>query len=218
MISACMRMRKLGRGQSVVFCAPLETRWKVLEIAAKAKDATVEVFDVLKWAISKTFAQTRRTLPLWVVQGLRITRQEFIATKPTAQDINWLAEALLEKEAQTLEERYGLQQIDRAGHSLLRQELDEYEDARPRINAIQAKCGDFGLAGSTNDASLHKEQERELVPENEREQQVERPPPSVPCAHILHKDIRLLAETGNFRRRSKAFQPAFESLVRTTAA
>jgi hypothetical protein len=217
-ILACMRMRKLGQGQFATFCASLEIKWKILEAACKTKDATVEVIDVLIWAISQTFAQTRRTLPLWVVQGLRITRQEFIATNPSAQDINWLTKELPEKEAQALEDRYNFKQIDGAAHSLLQQELDEFKDARPRIDAIRAKCRDFGLAESSNDASLHEEQERELAPENEREQQVERPPPSAPCAHSVHKDVRLLVETDNFRRCLEAFQPAFKSLVRTTAA
>ena len=51
---ACMRMKKLGKGQSVVFCIPREIRFQVMSISGKSRMRDINVSDVLRWAISET--------------------------------------------------------------------------------------------------------------------------------------------------------------------
>ena len=50
---ACMRMRKLGKGQSVVFCIPEEVKCSILELSGKHEKSDIDVSDVLRWAVSE---------------------------------------------------------------------------------------------------------------------------------------------------------------------
>ena len=50
-----MRMRKLGKGQSFVFCVPEQIRLKIIEFTRKNENTVLEVADVISWAISETF-------------------------------------------------------------------------------------------------------------------------------------------------------------------
>ena len=85
-----------------------------------------------------------------------------------------------------------------------------------QLNEIRAKCQEFEIQ-SFGTATLQEEQERELSPENEREQQVELPPQMKPCRHGVHQDVRRLVAHGVLTRFSNAFKPAFETLRDTTA-
>ena len=49
-----MRMRKLGKGQSVMICGPMEVERKILRCSGKSRCDTIEVADVLQWSISET--------------------------------------------------------------------------------------------------------------------------------------------------------------------
>lgn len=69
--AACMRMRKLGKGQSVVFCVPEEIETKILTCTFKPDNASIDVLDVLSWAISETCVDVSRSMPLWAAQGKR---------------------------------------------------------------------------------------------------------------------------------------------------
>ena len=129
-----------------------------------------------------------------------------------------LAKSLLEKEAQSLQERYGSEGTQREEQILLQNITEEPLKRREKQLAdIRAKCQEFDV-GSFNTATLHEEQERELSPENEREQQVELPPAATPCKHRVHQDVRRLVTHGDFNSSSDAFQPAFGALSNTTAS
>lgn len=65
---ACMRMRKLGKGQSVIFCIPEEVKSSILELTDKHEKSDIDVSDVLQWAVSETWMDTRHSMPLWVTQ------------------------------------------------------------------------------------------------------------------------------------------------------
>jgi hypothetical protein len=63
--TACMRMRKLGKGQLVVFCVLEEIKTKILTCTFKPGNANIDMLDVLSWAISETCIDVRRSMPLW---------------------------------------------------------------------------------------------------------------------------------------------------------
>jgi len=218
---ACMRMRKLGQGQSVVFCGPADVKRKILESSGKFH-GDVEVADVLKWCISETYAYTKNSIPLWATQGVRY--QSHYATLSRTSDSQeedipeHVAKALLEEEAQSLEERYGLTRSDAGELAQLRERVDEScSTRREQLDAILAKCREFELTSLSN-ASLREEQERELSPENEREQQVELPPASKPHNHTVHEYLRRFIRDGAREVAPNAFQPAFKTLTKTTAS
>ncbi|KJZ70449.1 hypothetical protein HIM_10151 [Hirsutella minnesotensis 3608] len=81
-----MRMRKLGQGQSVVFCVSEEIKGKICACPGKSADSEVSVSDVLLSSISETHTDIRRGLPLWVMQGARFERQKKVWTEITTVD------------------------------------------------------------------------------------------------------------------------------------
>jgi hypothetical protein len=215
-----MRMRKLGKGQSVVFCSSMEIQRKIRERSGNSRDA-IEVADVLKWCIAETNSHTRKSIPLWATQGVRHQRRQAVYARShiAAQGISRdLVESLLEPEAQSLHQRYGDERTHHEEQLLSQSITDDLLVVREKqLNEIRAKCREFEIA-SFSTAALQEEQERELSPENEREQQVELPPASSPLRHRVHRDVRQLITHGVLDRSSDAFQPAFETLRRTTAS
>ncbi|KAL2068505.1 hypothetical protein VTL71DRAFT_14842 [Oculimacula yallundae] len=212
LVQACMRMRKLGKGQSVIFCSSSEVQRKIQEHKRASGEGSIGVQDVLAWCISGTCIQTKRSVPLWATQGLRhLHRQKTYLESPVTQR---LVGSLLEPEAQSLQERYG----NASTHHKTYHRLDTsiVTDGSDQLNAIHEKCREFEIQ-SLAKAALQEEQERELSPENEREQQVELPQRIEPQKHSLHPDLWLLVVYGKLNRHSHAFQPAFDIFSSTTA-
>ncbi|KAJ5471830.1 hypothetical protein N7539_008773 [Penicillium diatomitis] len=210
LVQACMRMRKLGHGQSVIFCIPGEIKRQILSLKSRDIISNIGVSDVVQWAILETWQDMRRSMPLWAVQGCRFEKQkirwqdyrmhEGVSLAPEQ------AETFLEPECQTLEQRY------RPPHNTLRTVDEDIEV----FEAIHERCSEFeGLAPS---ASLDEEQERELAPEIESEREDQRPPAAQPAAHRIDDDVVSYIESGMIRQSSNAYQPAFSSLHNLSAA
>ncbi|KAI9055047.1 hypothetical protein LZ554_000013 [Drepanopeziza brunnea f. sp. 'monogermtubi'] len=211
---ACMRMRKLGRGQSVVFCSPQEVQSKILECSGKEDAERIEVEDVLLWTMRNSWEFTKKGIPLWATQGMRHYRRR--AACDLSGDVPQIPVGVLEPEALTLEERYGLSRQSLDENIICRNRITNDNDVtRAEICSIRAKCREFGL-NSFGDSDLHEEQERELHPENEREVQVEPPPPSRPCKHTLHAGIKELVRTGRLNSQ-EGVTPAFKLFSFTRA-
>lgn len=68
-------MRKLGKGQSVIFCIPEEIKFSILELSEKHDKLDIDVLDVLCWAIAGTWTDTQCSMPLWATQGQQFKRQ-----------------------------------------------------------------------------------------------------------------------------------------------
>lgn len=211
---ACKRLRKLGQGQSVVFCAPLEVESKILEYSGKKEAKLIEVEDVLLWTMRNSWDFTKNGMPLWATQGMRHYRRR--AACDLSGAIPRVPIGILEPEALTLDERYGLdrQLVDEGIVCRNRIQVDN-DVTRAELCSIRAKCREFGLS-SFGDSDLHEEQERELHPENEREQQVEPPLPTTPYKHTLHANIRQLVLTGELTS-NEGLTRAFNVFRRTRA-
>ena len=217
-----MRMRKLGQGQSVVFCASADIQRKVLEYSGKGHNDTVEVADILMWSIGETHTATRKSCPLWATQGLRFQRQEVLRSKALNQGNGTfpehIAKSMLEKEAKTIVERYNWEISTTDERLLFSDSKDSTLAGREeQINAIRQKCDQFDIL-SLNSATLQEEQERELSPENERQQQVQRPPALDPLEHSMHPHVKDFLMFGSISKSSPAFVPAFKTLRSTSAA
>lgn len=214
-------MRKLGKGQSVMFCGPTEVERKILRCSGKTRSDNIEVADVLRWTISETCISTKRCIPLWATQGMRYQRRHIAWSESPSDGGNGfaldIAKSLLEAEAQSLQDRYGFGGR-RSEERVLLQDVEEESltKQQEQLEAIRAKCREFELA-SFNGATLQEEQERELSPENEQERQVERPLALTPYKHSIHPDVKLFIQQGVLDRCSDAFQPAFELFGNTSA-
>ncbi|GKU23028.1 unnamed protein product, partial [Fusarium langsethiae] len=217
LVQACMRMRKLGKGQSVEFCVPWEIEQKIVHLKTQEGAGRREVIipDVLKWVITETCLDLRKVIPLWLNQGVRFSRQQaFWSHYQDDADSGW-AEQFLEDEAQSLDQRYR----PRNGHVNLDSFLDKADASR--INVLRARCDDFGLT-ELHTASLQEEQERELSPETEQERQVERPPAAEPETHFISQSLRNWILKGSSSINMTLFKtehkPAFQILKSTAAA
>ena len=207
-------MRKLGKGQAVIFCVPREIATKIMDVTRKTPSTRLDVSDVLHWAISETSTDLRRAMPLWAVQGRRFKHQSTLWTGSREQGKRQIcqsqAEKFLENESLTLDHRY-------RPHA--------HDDEKPLVQTpnslvcddIENRCREFNGLQWTS-ASLQEEQERELAPEVEQERQIQKPGHATPATHHVHPDLVSFVTTGTLRASSKACMPAFEALKDTSAA
>lgn len=207
-------MRKLGKGQSVVFCVSPEIKTKISALRIKDKDTDIDVSDILCWAVSGTHTDLRRSMPSWVVQGRRFEAQSILWAENQASGNGVMskphAEKFLENEGQTIAERYRPCTIE---DTLSHLELSQ----NPNLRRIWERCREFQDMEFSS-ATLEEEQERELSPEIVQERQVQKPTSAQPATHSIHPDVLTFVTTGELLNGSEAFQPAFASLRGTSAA
>jgi hypothetical protein len=207
LVQACMRMRKLGQGQSVVFLVPQDVGTMVRELASHQQELTTA--DVVAWAASETFIANRRSMPLWKVQGQRYIRQRLVWTAGL-QESN--AANLLEKECQGLELRYRPHYVDTS-------DTDAFQEiaSDPDALKLEERCREFGHI-NTELSALQEQQERELAPEIEQVVQRQGPPPMKAAVHELHPEVIAFAKTGRVSPDASAYMDAFLSLADTNPA
>lgn len=145
-----MRLRKLGKGQSVVFIAPQEICTKICERTDKPIDtSSITVIDVLCWSIGETWLDLSRSMPLWAVQGHRYETHKYLldGAKTTLSQ----ATEFLEDEARSIEDRY-------TSTTESTDQLKGWDLTNPSIKQIEERCREFEAMGF-NSASLQEEQE-----------------------------------------------------------
>ena len=189
-----MRMRQLGKGQSVAFFAPGEVDRRICDLIPTDRRGSkgIQVIDILRWAMHETCEDITRHLPHWAQQGLDHGRrfsayQQYRAT----DDLTVLKEAWLQSESRTLEEMYDPDSRERA--TGLYQEIMDVPSLNERLERL-------GVTQLT-DVRMAEEQEREVNHEVERERQVERPPKVEPATHTIRDDIRTFVRTGKLPSR-----------------
>lgn len=214
LVQACMRMRKLGKGQSVAFCVSEEIQTKIQAIKWSNTGSPISVSDVLFWSITETCNEIRRSMPLWATQGERFTRHVKLWQEVNDSGRTTLtkshAEKFLEKEAQSIEVRYRPQREKRQPAYLMQTEDTD-------IKRIADRCREFDNL-QFNAGTLQEEQERELSPEIEQERQVQRAPAAKPSQHGLHEDVKDFAMNGTLKALTSAYTSAWTVLSATTAA
>ena len=193
LVQACMRMRKLGKGQSIIFCVNAEIQSRIRSTTGKSDMDTLEATDILHWVISETCADFQRLMPMWGVQGERHQRQSNLRSC-RLEGANLMLETdvatrFLEAESKSLSARYGPD----------RSMSDGEDDSGEAVSLIRQRCLDFEVC-RLHSASLYEEQERELSPEIQQECQIQRPQPAQPLEHRLHELIRTFAETGRLSK------------------
>jgi hypothetical protein len=217
LVQACMRMRKLGKGQTVVFCISPEIQTKIAVCKTTAPDQASEITieDVLEWSFAEMHTEVRRSMPLWAVQGQRFVRQEQLWQQVRQNGETTLSkdhsEKFQEEEAQSVDDRYRPRQKQSSPMS------STVSTSHPSLQRISARCEQFDDL-QFNSSTLQEKQERELSPEVEQERQIQRAPRAKPVPHTMHKDVRIFADTGIFNSESEAFMPAFQALRNSSAA
>ncbi|KAH6611796.1 hypothetical protein C7974DRAFT_445634 [Boeremia exigua] len=215
LVQACMRMRKLGKGQSVMFFVPKDIEEEIRLVCHQEfmEPARITVSDVLSWAITETCKDQRRAIPIWLNQGLRFTMQQplwgHLNHHEQGKPRSLRAKEFVEDDAPTLEMRYnpGRAQFDlssRLGYINQHYALE-----------FRNRCEQFGLT-DTHRASFDEEQERELAPEAEQERQIKKLPRVEPAEHQIHPGLEQFIVQGTWP--TDPFRPAFKILETTSAA
>ena len=187
-----MRMRKLGCGQSVVFCAPPEVDRRIREIEGIRSSCPVKVIDVLSWAMSNTCTDIEHHIPHWVQQGLDFHKRHTgdAAFSGPDSNVSFLKNAWLQPAARSLDEMYGFTTESSAFSDLVK----DIPTMRKRLRKLGVKA--------VRDARMEEEQEREVSHEVEQELQLERPPQAPPAVHHLDERVRSFVRRGTISTNS----------------
>jgi len=195
-----MRMRKLGQGQSVVFCAPPDIDRRIREAERIADLDPVKVVDVLSWVMSNTCTDIEHHIPHWVQQGIDYHNRQaadcaFLASEA---DAKVLKNAWLQPAARSLDEMYSLS-------------TNCFFNTVKDIPAMQERLCTLGVT-TVHDVRIEEEQEREVSHEVEQEQQIERPPKVPPAVHHLDDEVRRFVQQGTISAKSKILVPLMSPL------
>ena len=188
-----MRLRQLGKGQSVMFFAPgdVDRRIRSHIPSGRPSGSCIRVLDILRWAMHETCEDIRHYLPHWAQQGLD-HHKRFTAYKDysSTKDLEFLPNAWLQPESRTLQQMYD-PLLSPTGPG-----------TNPEIESIPALRERMERLGVTKivDIRMAEEQEREVNHEFELERQIERPSKVQPAQHIVHQDIRDFVYTGKLPR------------------
>ena len=200
-------MRKLGSTHSVCFLVSAEVAGYI-STATGVADHQMMSKHVLKWTIQETISQLRTYTPLWAHQGCTFDdrNRAWESYKEGSASAAEFVTVLKDKESYSLNELYGMSE-----------NMATSNQGSQLKTWIQGRCQEFDV-GSTHDARMREEQEREVSQEKEEQRQIERPPPVVPLRHSLHKDVQTLVSTGSIPRNVNGILPVCHCLLKTTLA
>ncbi|KIK69250.1 hypothetical protein GYMLUDRAFT_255795 [Collybiopsis luxurians FD-317 M1] len=207
LIQGCMRMRKLGYGQSAIFFAPFETD-KAIRDKRKSgsRSANIHTIDILRWAMYETCQDIMHHVPHWAEQGWDYLRRrqawdEFNEEAAVAQevdvvinpDVDTLKKVWMREEARSLEKMYGCQTGPSTtglggGDVNMRESILAIPELRERLDMLGVK--------ELREVNVDEEQEREVSHEIERETHVERPPRVSPANHSISNGLRQFISEG----------------------
>ncbi|KAF8600766.1 hypothetical protein BDV93DRAFT_587563 [Ceratobasidium sp. AG-I] len=184
LLQGCMRMRKLGHGQSVMFFAPAE---------------------IDSQAMLNTCHDLEHHISHWAQQGVEYkrraeTEQQYLKTK----NVSVLKEGWTTPESRPLEEMYGVSSSASSSSGSFTARARGFPDLSDRLDLL-------GVL-SLDDPSMDEGQEREVSHEVERERQIERPPKSQSASHSIHKDLKTFVLNGSVTSHSPCFVSLFHPL------
>ncbi|CCO35811.1 hypothetical protein BN14_09931 [Rhizoctonia solani AG-1 IB] len=185
LLQGCMRMRKLGHGQSVMFAAPPEIHAQILNASPNLveNNGTIDALDVLRWAMLQTCKDLQHHVSHWAQQGIEYARRhEADEQYKKNHDIAALRKRWTTPEARPLEEMYGVLSPEERSHkTTLTHRAFNIPELRKGLELMGIQ--------TLEDPSMDEEQEREVTHEVEREEQVERPPKRKPAIHSIHPEL-----------------------------
>ncbi|TLD09799.1 hypothetical protein PspLS_11577 [Pyricularia sp. CBS 133598] len=220
LVQACMRMRKLGKGQSISFFVTPEVQSLIKSTKSSRKATEISIPDTICWTITETWKEMYRNVGSWQQQGVAHQRHRVIWKRMSTagQYLSQEADRYTQSELRSLESRY----MPREGlkvRDILKKELEDpllagrkrqLEEIKHRITQINVR----DVTASLED--IDEEQERELDKQNEIEREVDEPEELEAKKGHIHSGLRSLIDDGTYDISPPAFLPAFETLKTTT--
>ena len=193
-------MRKLGHGQSIVFCALPKIDRYIRQAENIRSSCPVTVIDILSWVMSNTCADIEHHVPQWVEQGVdyhnrQIEDRAFSTFRP---DVNLLKNAWLQSATQSLDEMYGL--VTKSSSNSVR----DIPAMHQRLQMLRVT--------DVHGARMEEEQEREISHEFEQEPPQDGPPKVQPAVHHLDNEVRHFVQEGIIPANPEIFFPLMTPL------
>ncbi|CUA71821.1 Polycystin-1 [Rhizoctonia solani] len=192
LLQGCMRMRKLGHGQSVMFAAPPEVDTQIRNSAPNRIDpeAPIDALDVLRWAMLNTCNDLKRHVPQWAQQGIEFN-QRLEAEERYEQDLDVpsLRRGWTTRESRKLEELYGVPSPEEL-HT-----MGNFTQRARDLPGLRERLNDLGIQ-DLGEPRMDEEQEREVDHEIQQERYNPRPPKRQPANHSVHPNIEQFVRTG----------------------
>ncbi|KAL8856035.1 MAG: hypothetical protein Q9178_007344 [Gyalolechia marmorata] len=217
---ACMRLRQLGQGQTLMFVAPPEVHQDIPKTSSIKQTARLDGLNVIAWSLEQSYQQIQHNQPLRVLQGLNFHRRHeamdnLIQSLPSMMNCTGLevrevhTGRLVEYEIRGLRDLYAPAQwrgfedpdivtISRTKSDKVIQDLVRIWD-QIGLQALQS-------------ATMHEEHEREVACEVEQETQIERPLMATPREPTMDSRLPDLIRTGTssvFKR----FRSAYTGII-----
>ncbi|QRV92773.1 kinase-like protein [Ceratobasidium sp. AG-Ba] len=203
LLQGCMRMRKLGFGQSVIFCAPTEIDYQIRKAAGLESSDQVDALDVLRWAMLETCNDLEHHTSHWVQQGVEHYRRvEALKKFAKNESRDALQRGWMTPEAHSLQEMYGTS----SGNL-------EFLTKAFGIPSLREQLEGLGIR-KLRDPGMDEEQEREreVSHEIERQRQVERPAKLHAAHHSTHPEISRFVQSGYTPKSWTSAVPLFQPL------
>ncbi|KAG9080244.1 hypothetical protein FRC06_006897, partial [Ceratobasidium sp. 370] len=190
LLQGCMRMRKLGHGQSVMFCAPTEIDTQIRKVARRTSQDQIHTSDILLWAMLETCNDLEHHISHWAQQGIQYNRRAD-GQKDFAQtgDTERLKDSWMTAESRSLQEMYGISGSTTTHSGSVHPAAFSIPSLRQRLESLGVR--------RLEDPGMDEEQEREVSYEVEQGREVERPPKSEPATHMVHEDVLHFVNTGS---------------------
>ncbi|KAF8123207.1 hypothetical protein EV363DRAFT_1357363, partial [Boletus edulis] len=201
----CMRMRKLGHGHSLMFFAPLEVDRRIRSVARKGPQDVINTMDILHWTVRETCDDIQRRTPHWAQQGTTHETRYNAWSKYCTNELTpeQLSKHWLQPEVKSLVELYA--------------PCNASHPTTFTIPEIRERCFNLGITSLSHEGGMDEEQEREIIREVEREQEVERPRGASPAKHSRHDQVVNFIKTGVIPNQPSVFHPIFTTLGNTSA-
>jgi len=216
-ILACMRLRKLAQGQSLLFVAPPEVHQNIINTTG-TDERRLDGYDVVAWSLEQSCLNIERAQPLRVLQGLSHHQRQTTMSlfSESSKDLDQLGgdmevssqlvSAFREKEKQRLTDLYAPEAMKDGANTSI---VESYEhDLHPMVKVLLEtwKSIDFSVSEG---ASMHEEHEREVAHEVEQEKQIQRPPRLKACRCTVDKNLRQFVSAASTQVLAK-FLPALQ--------
>ncbi|KAL8715171.1 MAG: hypothetical protein Q9220_001129 [cf. Caloplaca sp. 1 TL-2023] len=204
LVQACMRLRQLGQGQSLIYVAPPEVHQDILGIVVPDDAAQLNGLHVLEWALVQSNLQIDRNQPLRVVQGLSyhsrqaavqgLKQQLLTIGEPETSITKYIEENVVEHEAQSLEDLYAPDPMRaEVEPALLKSSRSTIDEDVQELIALWDEMNPQATKG----ANVHEELEREVGHEVEQERQIHRPPTATALVPQLDPKLKTYIKTSS---------------------
>ncbi|KAJ3496215.1 hypothetical protein NLG97_g2827 [Lecanicillium saksenae] len=202
LVQACMRMRNLGKGQTLIFYVSVEVEREIRNLLSISHDQPLTINVIVQWSISQTWRGLAHQVPYWAKQGIQHKRHREEMDKVFK----------LEPQSNSYEGAVKDAIEDETG-----EQLDGTFCSRNTtfITALRARLEAFGCK-ETASRGYDETCEREVAPEVEDEKQVSKPPKPKAAESFKNKDLEYFIKHGRIQHMHNGFEEAFESLNRTS--